>query len=183
MKFAIGGLVTVMMLGTALFSVQAFTGRFQPNSFQNSTEETIAEKTTNETAPIISAASPETTDASTSTNASTTAEISIVADSSKTTSQTTAESQPDQAPSHSVDSQSQPSGFLAVPWIPVSFISQSMKESSFLQQEQRFLRDFSIKPYPFGKAGEVTDRTVRNQSNLEYSMQALILHIAKLTAG
>jgi len=195
MKFAIGGLVTVMMLGTALFSVQAFTGKFQPDSFQNASEEAIAEKTTNETAPIISVASPETANTSTTANTSATANASTTADTSTTenasttadasttTSQATAASEPAQAPAHAVDSQPQPSGFLAVPWIPVSFIRQSMKESSFLQQAQRFFRDFSIKSYPSDKKVGVTDRTVRNQSNLEYSMQAFILHVAKLTAG
>lgn len=154
-KLGIGCLLIIMMLGTALFSVQAFTGKFQSDAFSSSKDSSI-NKSLNNNIKDSESGSPETNPSSSST-------ATPIA--------------------HSMDSSPESNGFLAVPWIPVSFIRQSMKEASLLQQEQKFLRIFIIRPYPSDKKMEVTDRTIQNQTNSLCLLQTLDFHISRLTAG
>lgn len=154
-KLGIGCLLIIMMLGTALFSVQAFTGKFQSDIFSSSTNSSI-NKSLDNNLQVGESGSCETNPSASSSATPIT---------------------------HSMDSSPETNGFLAVPWIPVSFIRQSMKEASLLQQDQKFLRIFIIRPYPSDKKIEVTDRTIQNQTNSNCLLQVLDFQISKLTAG
>ncbi|MHB1484086.1 MAG: hypothetical protein ACYCYI_05425 [Saccharofermentanales bacterium] len=158
-KLEIGFLIAVMMLGTALFSIQAFTGSFQPE-----------------------------TDASSAFFASPDIDGSPAADSDRNdtdrTAETTDVAKPQTEPaSHSMDSNPEAKGFLAAPWIPASFIRQSMSQDVSFEKLNRLIRTYTIKSYPVDKTPDITDRNIRNMTNKGYHKQVLSMHIAKLTAG
>lgn len=136
MKFGIGFLITIMMLGTALFSVQAFTGNFQLDSSGMDDS-------------CLSSASSE----------------------------------KGEVPAHSMDRSPEKTGFLAVPWMPASFIRQALGRDVSLEQLKRFAGTYAIKSYPMDLTSGITDKNIRNMSNTSYHIQILSMHIAKLTAG
>ncbi len=144
----------IMMLGTALFSIQAFTAPLQPASSRNISN-----------GPDDGAGSGDVSQTGTLTPPE--ADLSIPVD----------------AAAHSMNSRPESKGFLAVPWIPVSYIRQAIKESSLLQQGKKDLRPFRCISYPSSQTIGVTDRTIRNQINSTFLLQALALHISRLTAG
>ena len=148
-----GCLMAIMMLGTALFSIQAFTGKFYSSASLYSAQ-----------------ASDE----------------SVTGSSFQEMGQKTADSSPYEAKSgasHSMSSSAETKGFLAVPWIPAGYIRQAMTESSLSQTVRRNLRGFILLDYPSHDTIDVTDRTVRNRSNSDCSIQVLALDISRLTAG
>jgi hypothetical protein len=143
----------IMMLGTALFSIQAFTGEFYSSALRYTAEtidETLPESGFQETEHKTADSSPYAAD----TNSN-----------------------------HSMNSSAETKGFLAVPWIPAGYIRQAMTESSLSQTARKSLRGFVLLDYPSHDTIDITDRTVRNRTNPDYSIQILMLDISRLTAG
>ena len=145
----------MMTLGTVMFPVQVFAGKFQtPSSFMNP------------------AAAMETS-----------ASGSGVSDADFLTTENGTSSSSDAA-AHSMNRKTNDAdGFLAAPWIPVSYIHQSANESSLIQQNPKYLSTYTVKEYPANKKNIVTDHTIRSLSNPDSRIQAFAFHVSKLTAG
>lgn len=84
---------------------------------------------------------------------------------------------------HSVDSNSQNSGLMAVPWVSANFIRQSVSLVLAPFRADRLTKIFTLTSYPTNGNQDITDRTVFMKSNILESDQSLLRLVAKLKAG
>ena len=152
-KRGIGCLGMLLLLGTLLFSAQVFTGTYPVAPSYN---RTFADEVSNRDTGVSDADLLE---------------VGGFVPSSA------------DAAEHSMNRKHAAGGFLAAPWIPVSYIHKSSRESSLFQQEQKYLRPYIVIAYPANRKNGVTDHAIQSMSNPDSRIQAFAYHVAKLTAG